>query len=318
MKDGATKATAVLSPKAEAPVDPISLSNKSKKGPDLYVAMGLAAERSGKTAEAEKMYKKALEIGPNDAGALLAYGHLLDRRGKLAEAEKHYQKCCSKHPENATSFNDLGLCLHRQGQLTESATALRKAVDLQPDRKLYRNNLATVLVEQGRRDEAFKVLATMDGAATAHYNLGYLLQQQGDSHSAIEQFQMALNTDPSLAAAQQWIDKLANGGVNSTPMLAKTNSRTPSYTLETPTIEMPRQPAAGRYDSSSTITTETAAATPGNSYYSDETGAARQTTRAYPVKYPLNSQEAGDTGEMPPTPAEAGVELLPPVPSDLN
>src|SRR5205085_10399881 len=119
MKDGATKATAVLSPKAEAPVDPISLSNKSKKGPDLYVAKGLAAERSGKTAEAEKLYKKALEIGPNDAGALLAYGHLLDRRGKLAEAEKHYQKCCSKHPENATSFNDLGLCLHRQGQLTE-------------------------------------------------------------------------------------------------------------------------------------------------------------------------------------------------------
>src|SRR6187402_3151066 len=62
MKDGADKAASALTPKSAPPDDPISLSSKpKKKTPELYVALGLAQERSSKTAEAEKMYKKALE-----------------------------------------------------------------------------------------------------------------------------------------------------------------------------------------------------------------------------------------------------------------
>jgi Flp pilus assembly protein TadD len=312
VKDGADKATTALTPKAEPPADPISLSTKpKKKTPELYVAMGLAQERAAKTAEAEKMYKKALEIAPDDAAALLAYGHLLDRRGQLAEATKHYKKCCKKHPENAAAFNDLGLCLHRQGQLPESATALREAVRLQPDRKLYSNNLATVLVEQGRRDEAFKILATAHGTAAAHYNVGYLLQQQGDKRSALEQFQMALNTDPSMTAAQDWVSKLS---ASDAPMMAKSTRQPASYALESPVIEVPSQAApSGQYTATDSPAANANATAAQGSYYDDAASEPRHTTRAYPVKYPTRSYEAADSGEVPPTPADAGVELLPPL-----
>jgi Flp pilus assembly protein TadD len=312
MKDGADKAVSAITPKSAPPDDPISLSNKpKKKSPELYVAMGLAQERGSKTAEAEKMYKKALEIAPNDAAALLAYGHLLDRRGELAEATKQYKKCCKAHPDNAAAFNDLGLCLHRQGQLPESATALREAVRLQPERKLYTNNLATVLVEQGRRDEAFKVLASAHGTAAAHYNVGYLLQQQGDKRSALEQFQMAVNTDPSMTAAQEWVNKLSASG---TPMVAKATRQPASYALDSPEIEMPSQSTPA--DQVVATDAPGAGAPGGNnagSYYNDGAGETRHTTRAYPVKYPTRSYESADAGEVAPTPAEASVELLPPL-----
>jgi Flp pilus assembly protein TadD len=306
---------AALTPKPEAPPDPIALSTKSKKKtPDLYVAMGLAQERAGKTADAERMYKKALEIAPNDAAALLAYGHLLDRRGQLAEATKHYKTCCKKHPDNAAAFNDLGLCLHRQGQLSESATALREAVRLQPERKLYTNNLATVLVEQGRRDEAFSILAAAHGTAAAHYNVGYLLQQQGDKRSALEQFQMAANTDPSMSAAQEWIAKLSSSS-GGAPMMAKATKHPSSYATETPVIEMPQQPGtAGSFsDAAGTPSVNSGAENANDSYYSSEPSAPRHTTHAYPVKYPQRSYEQSDAGEVAPTPADAGVELLPPL-----
>jgi tetratricopeptide (TPR) repeat protein len=256
------------------------------------------------------MYKKALEIAPNDAAALLAYGHLLDRRGELAEATKQYKKCCKQHPDNAAAFNDLGLCLHRQGQLPESATAMREAVRLQPERKLYSNNLATVLVEQGRRDEAFKVLASAHGTAAAHYNVGYLLQQQGDKRSALEQFQMALGTDPSMTAAQEWVSKLS---ANNAPIVANATRRPSSYALESPVIEMPSQATPAEQFIATDSPTSTPVGAPSGSYYNDGAGESRQTTRAYPVKYPTRSYEAADSGEVAPTPADAGVELLPPL-----
>lgn len=320
MKDGAGKANAALTPKPEPPADPISLSNKTKKkGPDLYVALGLAQEKAGQSAEAEKLYKKALDVAPNDAAALLAYGHLLDRRGDMAEAKKVYRKACAKNPKNATAQNDLGLCLHRQGELEDSAKALQEAVRLQPDRKLYRNNLATVLVELNRRDEAFAELAAAHGAAAAHYNLGYLLEQKGDSQAALAQFQMALSTDSTLVNAQAWIDKLSPPGAAGALLAGPVATDQPSpqaSSTESPSIQMPAEPTPQRY-------TGTASAEMG-SYYAESPASnlgraelAQQPSRRDSLRHPQQGPyDRGEIGEMPPTPDEAGIELLPPVPAE--
>ena len=74
---------------------------------------------------------------------------------------------------------------------------------------MYRNNLATVLLEAGRADDAVAVLTESHGPAVAHYNVGYLLNQRGDSAEALQHFQEALEIDPNFGAARAMFEKVA-------------------------------------------------------------------------------------------------------------
>jgi hypothetical protein len=85
---------------------------------------------------------------------------------------------------------------------------------------LYRNNLATVLVEAGRPNEAFAQLAATSEPAVAHYNLGYLLHQRGQSQPAADHLQRALLLNPSLSPASQLLAEI-NGPAAATDLVVE-------------------------------------------------------------------------------------------------
>lgn len=208
--------------------DPVSLAEKPKPpDADLYVSLGNLRVRESDTAGAREMYHKALSMQPHHLGALLGLARLFDRQGQLDRAAEHYLEATEHHPKEATAFNDLGLCYARQGKYDKAVAALNRAVELQPDRTLYRNNIATVLVAQGRIDEALAHLTDAHGAAVAHYNIGFLLNKRGQQRQALEQFSLAVQVDPKLTAAQEWVDSLSaqmNGAAQS-PMYTASNPR---------------------------------------------------------------------------------------------
>lgn len=173
-----------------------------------YVAMGESLEQEGNGEAARGMFHKALEMEPHNLGALVGLGRHFDRQGQLDRACEHYLEATRFHPDEPTAFNDLGLCYARQGQYDDAIKALSRAIELQPDRALYRNNIAMVLVAQGRIDEALSHLTDAHGPAIAHYNLGFLLTKQGHNRAALDQFQLALNCDPALGAARDWVAAL--------------------------------------------------------------------------------------------------------------
>jgi tetratricopeptide (TPR) repeat protein len=127
----------------------------------------------------------------------------------LERATENYLEAVKYHPKEAIAFNDLGLCYARRQKYDEALAALQRAVELQPDRVLYRNNIATVLVVQGRIDEALQHLTDAHGAAVAHYNIGFLLNKRGQQAQALQQFALALQADPNMTDARQWIDSLS-------------------------------------------------------------------------------------------------------------
>ncbi|MBN1852125.1 MAG: tetratricopeptide repeat protein [Pirellulales bacterium] len=196
-------------PASEVISSPLSLSSPTKAPtPELYISMGLLAEKYGNIDQARLHYEKAVEVAPNDVETLLAFGHLEDRQGRLDEALKYYDRAVRTDPKNATALNDLGLCLARKDDMPAAAQALSQAVQLQPNRELYRNNLATVFLELDRPDEAFAQLSAVHPPAVAHYNMGYLLNRRGDLDKATEHFATATQIDPSMQAAQTWLAKL--------------------------------------------------------------------------------------------------------------
>lgn len=210
-KSGVDKVTKALTP--TTPVkqaeDPISLSKKSKASPNLYAATALLSEQRGRDDEAEQHYQAALKIDPKHPGALLGYARFKDRRNDLHEATKLYQRAIEISPRDSAVFNDLGLCFARRGMYRESIAALERAIQLQPGRLLYRNNIAMVLVEIGRPDAAVAHLGVVQKEAVAYYNVGYILQKNGQSGEAAKMFAMSLQKDPSLVQARIWLSKLA-------------------------------------------------------------------------------------------------------------
>ena len=220
---GAKKMTSWMTPepKVIAAKDPISLENHPPKaGPDIYVSLARIHESKGNFPAATAQYQKALEIDSKNLPAILGLAHLLDRQNKLAEATAQYELAVRLHPKSATAHNDLGLCHARRGMYDRATESLRHASALEPTRPLYRNNLATILVEQGRTDDALREMLAVHEPATAHYNLGYLLQQKGQNQQAARHFAEAGRLNPQLTAAQTWLAKLtppANPGVAITP-----------------------------------------------------------------------------------------------------
>src|SRR5262249_55593089 len=124
------------------------------------------------------------------------------------------------HPTSGLVYNDLGLCYGRQHQFEQAVGALSRAVELNPDNPKYRNNLATVLVETGRIDEAVQKLSQGATPAVAHYNVGYLLQQKGQTKSAARHMQQALSLDPSLPPARDMLAQLTGVPPSAQPATA--------------------------------------------------------------------------------------------------
>jgi Tfp pilus assembly protein PilF len=210
IKDGLGKLGDAVTPKprVEPADDPISLTTKAKPGIELHVAVARLYVESGKLTEAAKHYQEALRREPNNLPALLGYAHLKDLADEPAEARKLYLRAVKAHPKEAAAHNNLAMFYAGRGMLNEASAALARAIQLQPRNAKYRNNMAQLLVTMGRTTEAFAQLSAVHRPAVAHYNLGYLLEQQGQLQAAAGQFATALQADPSLAAARRGVERL--------------------------------------------------------------------------------------------------------------
>jgi len=210
IKGGMKKLSDMFSPRTTVvPADdPTSLSTPAKPSPELYVSMGLLLEQQSRFAEAEQRYQQALKLNSNHLGALVAMARLKDRQKRFDDAVRLYEQAAKAHPNQSVVFNDLGLCHARRGRLREAVAQMERAVQLKPDEVRYRNNLATVLVELGDVDRAFVHLQAVHGEATALYNLGYLMYKKGQTRAAAVLFAKALEKEPGMAEARDWLERL--------------------------------------------------------------------------------------------------------------
>ncbi|MGE0610066.1 MAG: tetratricopeptide repeat protein [Pirellulales bacterium] len=233
--------------------DPTSVFAKPKQfDANFYVSVAAVQERGNNAKAAAASYEKALKQDAKHVPALMGYARLMDRQNSFTEATALYQRADQAQPKDAAICNDWGLCLARQGhaeqspqRLQQAAQRLEQAVKLQPDKKLYRNNLATVLVDIGRPQEAYAHLAAVHPADVAHYNVGYLLSQTNQPQAAAEQFALALQKNPQLAEARQWLN-----AINQQQAIAAAQSapRVEQPLEVKPVAASPQDRVANRYD----------------------------------------------------------------------
>jgi len=254
---GAVAGAFAAKPSTTEASDPLRLDQPTKKlGPEVHMGAAQLMENQGKFPEAEEHYQKALKQSPNNLGALVGLARLHDRQGHSRAALETYDRALKAHPQSGLVLNDLGLCLARQKQFDPALGALKRAVQNNPENPKYRNNLATVLVETGRVAEALQTLSAGSSPAVAHYNVGYLLAQRGQTNEAAQYFQQALAIDPALTQARDMLAQLAGAGGTQPMPQAGPYATQPRYdtaqlpalaanSYGAPAVEVPSGPRAG-------------------------------------------------------------------------
>ena len=172
---------------------------------ELLNALGFSLFQQGKSQEAVVALQKALEVDPKHAKAHNNMALASIDLGEFELAEAHYRESLAIEPQPAI-YNDLGFVLERMGLSEDATAAYRKALELDPKSSAAQYNLGSALARSGDYREAERHLRealALKPSTQAYTGLGFVLSQQGKSDEAVASLKAALELDPDNAAAQR-------------------------------------------------------------------------------------------------------------------
>ncbi|MBB6145852.1 tetratricopeptide (TPR) repeat protein [Silvibacterium bohemicum] len=144
---------------------------KDDRFPGAHYSLGASyLLRSGDTAfpQAEAEFKKELAVHPNDYFSYSQLGYIAMSRRQLQEAIKDLSRAAELDPRNPDNFLLLGGIYGDLGKTAEAENALRKAI--------------AVTIDSSRNHYQIR---------GAHYQLGLILMQRGDSFEGKKEMQIA-------------------------------------------------------------------------------------------------------------------------------
>ncbi|RMG09286.1 MAG: tetratricopeptide repeat protein [Acidobacteria bacterium] len=140
-----------------------------RPSPGLYVLAGILEELRKNWQEAEKNYRKALEINPDNpiAANNLAWLIATQTQGNLDEALSLAQNAIEKIPNEPAFFDTLGMVYLKKGLYSQAIESFRRAILLDETKSksstdnlnpTYRLRLAHALIQIGDKTQAKKEL----------------------------------------------------------------------------------------------------------------------------------------------------------------
>lgn len=173
---------------------------------ESYMRTALENIKAEDPVAAEKLYRKALSLNPENAEAHAFLAGILVDRGQLVDARNQLTEALRLDPKSSIAHYNLGNLQAKEHRYDEAVESWKKALALDPHNGKARQNIAAVLLDRGRAEDAAEFLrASMaqDRAdPQAHLALGNVLSKLGRRKAAVEQWQTALELDPSLVDAQ--------------------------------------------------------------------------------------------------------------------
>jgi tetratricopeptide (TPR) repeat protein len=135
---------------------------------EAWFQKGLDTEEEGAPVElAVEAYRKALELNPAAAGALVNLGTIYYRQKNFVEAEKHYVQAVVADPGYPLAEFNLGNLYDEQGRVEDAADHYHRALELNPS------------------------------YADAHFNLALLAERSGEALKAVSHWKTYLKLDPT-------------------------------------------------------------------------------------------------------------------------
>ncbi len=181
---------------------------------------GDRARSDGDVTTAATIYRKALEIEPDNPRTYQNLGVALSQGGAFAEAVTSLRQSLSLDPQQPLALVNLGIALSSQGDKNGAIGAYRDALRLNAHEPLAWFNLGNAYFELGRQGEAEAAYARAVEAdpslPVAHFYLARTLANRGELARALREVEAGLEFAPGDAQALEAREKLrqlmAGGG----------------------------------------------------------------------------------------------------------
>lgn len=186
-----------------------SVASEAPGAPDAFQMLAICQAQNGLVEEAEKSFRRALELAPDHPAILANLGTLLRRSGRADEAMESFEKIVGQAPREAQGWTELGRTAMAAGRVERAREALEKAVKLKSDSIGAWHALGRAYRHGGqfeKSEHAFRrttELAPDNAAAWA--NLGVVLRLLGRAKEALscyDQAERAGYSGPDLADAR--------------------------------------------------------------------------------------------------------------------
>lgn len=174
----------------------------------VHLAYAQWQEQVGHAEVARQSYRAVLDRDPKSVDAMLGLARLDQLAGRETEADLNYQKALQLKPNDPQVLDAYGQFLAAKGDWDRAIETLNLATDAAPDQSVYRFHLAVALAHTGKTTAAMPHFTRSIGEAEGHYNIGYILYQQGKLAESEEQFFQALTKKPQLTQAQDMLDRV--------------------------------------------------------------------------------------------------------------
>ena len=179
------KAAALVSPSSEdAESRAVRLNNE-----------GVALRDSGRTAEAARKFREAVDLWPGFRDAHFNLGVIYHGMGMTDSAEASFERAIAVDPFYAEARYNLGIIYDAAGDEARAEAEYREAVRLSPGHSRALANLGSLLAREGRTGEAIEILERAvevdPGLPQARFNLA-LAYERVDVERAKENWRVYL------------------------------------------------------------------------------------------------------------------------------
>ena len=154
--------------------------------------------------EAERLYRKALQLNSKHARSWMGLGAICRATGRLKEADGHYRQALLLDASLAEAWSGLVVTLQEGGLAKDAAEAARLAILNVPERSEPYIALSTlepkqslVVLQQG--------VQSVVGDPKIYVAYSHALLRQGRGKEALESAKTALKIDPNHPQARLWV-----------------------------------------------------------------------------------------------------------------
>lgn len=137
---------------------------------EAWFQKGLFLEETGAPVEESiSAYRRAVELNPQAAGALVNLGTIHYRQGKFKDAEQYYEQALKADPNYPLAFFNLGNLYDERSDLVRAQQCYESALRLNPSYGDAHFNLALLSERKGDVLKAirhWKAYLKLDGAST--------------------------------------------------------------------------------------------------------------------------------------------------------
>ncbi len=168
---------------------------------ELQYELGRAAYFLGRDEQAMTAFDKSIAMTPTIPHPHVMKGGLLRAQGKVDAAIEEFKKATELGPDNAAGWVELGRTYMQKEDATLARAPFEKALKISPRNATALFSLAVIEYDEGKHETAIRRMLevaklTPDDVNT-HYNLGQWYQLAGKHQESLRHFLEVVRLDPN-------------------------------------------------------------------------------------------------------------------------